>query len=77
MVGIEVLTMVASMAKRNITNITPATARLRLAVSVEVDAFEGFTLHSLRHEFRAMQIPYQLNYFLPGVKPLNRCTIRV
>jgi hypothetical protein len=30
MVGIDVLTMVASMAKRKITSMTPATARLRL-----------------------------------------------
>jgi len=64
-----VLTMVASMAKRKITSITPVTARLRLALSVEDEAIEGFTLHSFRHEFRSMQIPYQLNYFLRGVKP--------
>jgi hypothetical protein len=33
MVGIAVLTMVASMAKRKITSMTPATAELRLVFS--------------------------------------------
>jgi hypothetical protein len=50
---------------------------VRLAVSVEAEALGGFTLNSFRHEFRSMQIPYQLNYFLLGVKPLNRSIIRV
>jgi hypothetical protein len=33
MVGMDVLTMVASMANRKITSMTPKAARLRLAVS--------------------------------------------
>jgi hypothetical protein len=43
MVGIAVLTMVASMAKRKITSITPSVAKflLRLASGVEVSG--GFT----------------------------------
>jgi len=44
MVGIEVLTIVASMAKRKITSITPATAKVRLESAPDDDSWEKFTL---------------------------------
>jgi hypothetical protein len=46
MVGIDVLTMVASMAKRKITSMTPKAARLRLRLACEVEVSDGFTSRS-------------------------------
>jgi hypothetical protein len=44
MVGIDVLTIVASMANRNITNITPAVARVRFELSAECGIWESATV---------------------------------
>jgi hypothetical protein len=48
-VGIEVLTIVASMAKRKITSITPLTARVLFEAGARVDSRGGFTITRSRY----------------------------
>src|SRR6266498_4664877 len=70
MVGIAVLTMVASMAKRKITSMTPITARLRFELSVWVVCWDEATL--LGSGARRFCFPHELSEFAPGVKELRQ-----
>jgi len=46
MVGMEVLTMVASMANKRMTSMTPAVAKIRLESGLREGSLEKFTLRN-------------------------------
>jgi hypothetical protein len=51
MVGIDVLTMVASMANKKMTSMTPAVAKIRLESALWDGSSEKFTLRSQVENF--------------------------